>query len=150
MKKMSDMIMFSQCLIWFTLRWENFGDKLRNTDFKFSWNSLIFFNQEICDQIKICHGLYKWFRIKKISKDFKIYWNTLMKMLYLEGCKWLLSQNQGVRNYYFGYSKYEALAKHIKSLKKTLKWMDVSVLTIKRFSLVFVRYYQVILFFDIN
>ena len=54
-----------------------------------------------------------------------------MKILHLKGCKWLLSQNQGVRNYFFGYRRYEALGKHIKSfLKKTLNWKDVSSLTV--------------------
>ena len=44
-----------------------------------------------------------------------------MKILHLKGCKWLLSQNQRVRNYFFAYRRYEALGKHIKSfLKKTL------------------------------
>ena len=35
-------------------------------------------------------------------------------MLYLKGYKWLLSQNQRVRNDFSGYRRYEALAKHIK------------------------------------
>ena len=52
-----------------------------------------------------------------------MYWNTLKKILYLKGYKWLSSQNQGVRNYFFGYRQYEALAKHIKSsfFKKNFK-----------------------------
>ena len=32
------------------------------------------------------------FRIKKVSKGFKIHWNTLTKMWNLKGSKWLLSQ----------------------------------------------------------
>ena len=36
-----------------------------------------------------------------------------MKILYLKGCKWLLSQKQRVRNDVFGYRRYETLAKHI-------------------------------------
>ena len=38
-----------------------------------------------------------------------------MNILYLKGCKWLLSQNQGVRIDFLGYRWYEALANHIKS-----------------------------------
>ena len=46
-----------------------------------------------------------------------------MKILYLKGYKWLLSENQRVRNDFFGYRRYEALAKHVKAFfKKTLKW----------------------------
>ena len=37
-----------------------------------------------------------------------------MKILYLKGYKWLLCQNQQVRNVFFGYRRYQALAKHIK------------------------------------
>ena len=45
-----------------------------------------------------------------------------MKILHLKGCKWLLSQNQRVRNYFFGYRRYVALGKHIKSFfKKNIK-----------------------------
>ena len=58
--------------------------------------------------------------MKKVSIGFKIYENTLMKILYLKGYKWLLSQNQRVRKNFFGYRRYEA--KHIKPFfKKTLK-----------------------------
>ena len=54
-----------------------------------------------------------------------------MKILYLNCCKWLLFQNQQVRNDTFGYKRYEALVKYIKPfLKKTLKWKDVSARTI--------------------
>ena len=42
-----------------------------------------------------------------------------MKILYLKGCKWLLSQNQHVRSDFFGYRRYEALAKHIKPFFQT-------------------------------
>ena len=50
-----------------------------------------------------------------------------MKILHLKGYNWLLSQNQRVRNDFFGYRRYEALAKHISPfLKKTLKWKDIS------------------------
>ena len=41
-----------------------------------------------------------------------------MNILYLKGYKWLLSQNQRVRNGFFGYSQYEALAVHIKPFFK--------------------------------
>ena len=37
-------------------------------------------------------------------------------MLYLKGHKWFLSQNQLVRNDFFGYRQCKALAKHIKPL----------------------------------
>ena len=36
-----------------------------------------------------------------------------MKILYLKGYKWLLSQTQRVRIEFLGYIRYEALAKHI-------------------------------------
>ena len=69
-----------------------------------------------------------------MSNDFKMDWNTWMKSLYLKGYKWLLSQNQRVRNDFFGYRRYYTRAKHIKLLKKTLKckdfstrWLSVSV-----------------------
>ena len=49
-----------------------------------------------------------------------------MKILYLKGYKWLLSLNQRVRNDFFGYRRYKALAKHINPfLKKTLKGQNV-------------------------
>ena len=41
-----------------------------------------------------------------------------MKILYLKSNKWLLSQNQRVRNGVFGYRRYWALAKHIKPFIK--------------------------------
>ena len=41
-----------------------------------------------------------------------------MKILYLKGYKWLLSQNQQVRNEFFGYRWYKPLAKHIKPFLK--------------------------------
>ena len=44
-----------------------------------------------------------------------------MKIWYLKGCMWLLSQNQRVRNDFFGYRRYEALAKHIKTFLKNIK-----------------------------
>ena len=51
-------------------------------------------------------------------------------MLYLKGCKWLLSQKQWIRNNIFGHRWYKALAKHIKPFEmKTLKWKDVSART---------------------
>ena len=37
-----------------------------------------------------------------------------MKVLCLKGHKWLLFQNQGVRNDFFAYRRFEALSKHIK------------------------------------
>ena len=44
-----------------------------------------------------------------------------MKILYLKGYKWLLSQNQRVRNDLFGYAWYEAVTKHIKPFLKNIK-----------------------------
>ena len=44
-----------------------------------------------------------------------------MKILCLKGYKWLLFQNQRVRNDSFGYRRYEALAKHIKPFLKNIK-----------------------------
>ena len=45
-----------------------------------------------------------------------------MKILYLEGYKWLLPQDQRVRISFLGYTRYEVLAKHIKPFfKKTIK-----------------------------
>ena len=45
-----------------------------------------------------------------------------MKILYLKGYKWVLSQNQRKRIDFLGYRRYEALAKHIKSVfKKRIK-----------------------------
>ena len=41
-----------------------------------------------------------------------------MKMLYLKGYKWLLSQNQGARIDFLCYRRYEAQATHIKSFFK--------------------------------
>ena len=117
-----------QCLIWFKLSFlRNFGNKLRNTNFKFYQNSLVFFNWGTCCQIKICPGFFvllffcffltflqKYFWNKKVSIDLKFYWNTLMKILYLKGYNWLLFQNLRVKNDFFGYRRCEALAKHIK------------------------------------
>ena len=37
-----------------------------------------------------------------------------MKIFYLKCYNWLLSQNQRVRNDFFGYRRYEALVKNIK------------------------------------
>ena len=47
-----------------------------------------------------------------------MHWNALMKILYLKGSKWLLSQNQRVRNDFLGYRWYKALAEYIKSFFK--------------------------------
>ena len=47
-----------------------------------------------------------------------LHWNTLMKILYLKGYKWLLSQNQEVRIVFIGYRQYEALAKQYKPFLK--------------------------------
>ena len=41
-----------------------------------------------------------------------------MKILYLKSYKLLLSQNHQVRNYFFGYRQYEAMAKYIKPFLK--------------------------------
>ena len=41
-----------------------------------------------------------------------------MKILYLKGYKWLLSQNQQVRNDVFGYRWFNELAKRIKHFFK--------------------------------
>ena len=44
-----------------------------------------------------------------------------MKILYLKGYRWLLSPNQQVRVYFFGYRQYEVLTKHVKSFLKNIK-----------------------------
>ena len=44
-----------------------------------------------------------------------------MKTLYLKSYKCLLSQTHRVRNDFFGYKRYEALAQHIKSFLKNIK-----------------------------
>ena len=44
-----------------------------------------------------------------------------MKILYWKDYKCFLSQNQRVRNGFFGYKRYEALAKHIKLIQKNTK-----------------------------
>ena len=44
-----------------------------------------------------------------------------MKILFLEDYKWLLFQNQQVRNDVFGYRRYETLAKHLKPFSKIIK-----------------------------
>ena len=62
---------------------------------------------------------YGKFSIKKVSTDFKIYWNTLMKILYLKGYKWLLSQNQ--QELLFGDRRYDVLAKHTKPFLENIK-----------------------------
>ena len=41
-----------------------------------------------------------------------------MKILYLKGYKWLLSQNQRVKNDFLGHRRYEALTKHMKPFLK--------------------------------
>ena len=41
-----------------------------------------------------------------------------MKILYLKGDKKLLSQNPQIRIDFLGYRRYEAMAKHIKTLFK--------------------------------
>ena len=52
-----------------------------------------------------------------------LYW----KFFYRKGYKWLLYQNQRVKNGCLGYKRYEALAKYIKPFfKKTFKWKNVS------------------------
>ena len=70
--------------------------------------------------------------VKNVFVNFKINWNTLMKILYLKGYKWLLSpQKKRVRIDFFGSIRYQALARHIKPFKKKeLKWKDVSAQTI--------------------
>ena len=109
-------------------------------NFRFYWNSLIFLNLGICCQIKICPGLFVLFISlgiiveivlnKNVFIDFRIHRNTLIKILYLKGYRWLFSQNQWVRIGLLDYRRYEALAKHVKPfLKKTLKWKDVSAPT---------------------
>ena len=95
-----------QCLIWFKLcclskkleiTWEirilNFIEivnalKLRNL---LSDKNLSFFF--FC----LLALLEKQFWIKNVFIDFRIHWNTLMKILYLKGYKWLLSQIERVR-----------------------------------------------------
>ena len=84
--------------------------------------------------MKICSGFFVsylyffWhycknrFELKMLLLIFKIHWNTWMKILYLKGYKWLLSQNQWVRIDFLGYIQYEALAKPIKLfLEKNMK-----------------------------
>ena len=44
-----------------------------------------------------------------------------MKILYLKGYKWLLFQNQPLKNDLFDYGRYEALAKFIKSFLGNIK-----------------------------
>ena len=51
----------------------------------------------------------------------------LNENLYLEGCKWSLFQSQRVRIDFLDYRQYEALANHIKSFLKTLKWKDCNI-----------------------
>ena len=69
--------------------------------------------------------------VKNAFVDFKINWNTLVKILYLKGYKWLLSQKKRVRIDFFGYIRCEALARHIKPFKRNkLKWKHVSAPTI--------------------
>ena len=49
-----------------------------------------------------------------------------MKMLYLKGYKWLLSQNQRARIDFLGYRRYEAQATHIKSFFKKKQVLKVT------------------------
>ena len=53
-----------------------------------------------------------------------------MKILYLKGYKWSLSQIQRVRIDCVGYILYEALTKDQTFFKKTLKSKDVSTRTV--------------------
>ena len=46
-----------------------------------------------------------------------------MKILYLKGYRWLLSQTQRVKNHFFGYRRYKTLAKHIRPFLKTSEKM---------------------------
>ena len=129
-RMMSDLIIFCETMSEFSLsfavQW-NFGNKLRKMNFKFSQNSLISFNLGIYCKIKICPGFifsliyifwyYYWNSLELKVFVFKIHWNTLIRVFYLKG-KWLLSQDQQVRNDFFGYRWYEALAKHIKLFSK--------------------------------
>ena len=50
--------------------------------------------------------LKKYFWIENICNNFKIHWDTFMKTLYLKGYKWLLTQNQRVKNEFNGYRRY--------------------------------------------
>ena len=61
------------------------------------------------------------FELKKVSINFKTYWNILMKILYLKGYLWLLSQNQRVRNVFLGYRWYRAQAKHVNPFLQNIK-----------------------------
>ena len=47
-------------------------------------------------------GIKIFLNYKKVSNDFMIYWNNLLKILYLKDYKWLLAQNQQERNDFFG------------------------------------------------
>ena len=44
-----------------------------------------------------------------------------MKILYLNSYKWLLSQNQRIRNDFFGNRRYKALAKYIKPFLENIE-----------------------------
>ena len=113
----------------------HFGNKLRNTNFEVYCNSSVFFNLRTCfvrakSATVFSFYLYflAWLRNSfELTYWFKIYWSTLMKILYLKGYKWLLSQNQRVRNDSFSHRRCETLAKHIKRFLKKVKgcqWLD--------------------------
>ena len=130
--------------VWFVLSFVfllSFGNKWRNTNFKLYWNSLIFFNYGICCQIKICPVFFVLFVVFGITIEviwvkkvygFKIHWNTSLKILYLKDYKWLLSQNQQVRNNFFGYRWYEALAKHIKHSQPAITCSKLTIETLEQ------------------
>ena len=44
-----------------------------------------------------------------------------MKILYFKDYKWLLSLNKQIRNDFFGYRLFQALAKHFKPFLKDIK-----------------------------
>ena len=98
----------------------NFGMKLKDANYKSHWNNLVFYNQwKIKSDLNISHRKMSGFVsfllfgftlviklrnfenywIKKVSNDFKIYWNTILKILYLKGYEYLLSQIQQVINH---------------------------------------------------
>ena len=84
----------------------NFGMKLKDANYKSHWSNLVFYNQwKIKSDLNISHRKMSGFVsfllfgftlviklrnfenhwTKKGSNDFKIYWNTILKILYLKG-----------------------------------------------------------------
>ena len=106
--------------VWFcfiSIVWVHFSHKIEKFDLECHLNTLIFFDLKknwcliwTCP-VKQCLIWFKLrclssFKTKKVTDDFKIYINTLLKILYFKGYKRFLSHNQWVRNAYFGYKCY--------------------------------------------